>query len=115
MALAMKRRRRAGFVAALVLLSPSLIFLTTFTYWPVLWVFNESFRVGRFAGQSGFGFGNYSRLFADPHFSRAAWNNFVYAAGTTAPSLVLALALALALRETNRFNALLRTLWSCHC
>jgi sn-glycerol 3-phosphate transport system permease protein len=54
--------------------------------------------------------GNYFRLFVDPHFARAAWNNFAYAAGTIAPSLVLALALALALRETNRFNAILRTL-----
>jgi sn-glycerol 3-phosphate transport system permease protein len=106
----MKSRRRACIVGAVVLLGPSLIFLSAFTYWPVFRVFNESFLVGRFAGESTFGFGNYLRLFADPHFSRAAWNNLVYAAGTIIPSLVLALALALALRETNRLNALLRTL-----
>jgi sn-glycerol 3-phosphate transport system permease protein len=104
-----KSRRRADIVGALVLLGPSLMFLGAFTYWPVLRVFNESLLVGRFAGQGAFGFGNYIRLFADPHFSGAAWNNLVYAVGTIAPSLVLALALALALRETDRFNALLRT------
>jgi len=105
-----KSRQRAGIVGALVLLGPSLIFLSAFTYWPVLRVLGESFLVGRFAGESGLGFGNYLRLFADPHFARAASNNLIYAAGTIAPSLVLALALALALRETNRFTAFLRTL-----
>lgn len=105
-----KSRQRAGIVGAIVLLAPSLVFLSAFTYWPVLWVLDESFLVGRFAGESAFGFGNYLHLFADPHFSRAASNNLVYAAGTIAPSLVLALALALALRETNRFTALLRTM-----
>ena len=88
-----------------MLLGPSLIFLSAFTYWPIFWVVTASLRVGRFAGESAFGVDNYFRLFADPHFSRAAWNNLAYAAGTIAPSLVLALALALALRETNRFNA----------
>ena len=82
---AMKSRRRACIVGAVVLLGPSLIFLSAFTYWPVFRVFNESFLVGRFAGESTFGFGNYLRLFADPHFSRAAWNNLVYAAGTIIP------------------------------
>ena len=96
-------------MGALALLGPSLIFLSAFTYWPILRVLSDSFHVGRFAGESALGIGNYLRLFADPHFSRAAWNNLAYAAGTIAPSLVLALALALALRETNRFNALLRT------
>jgi sn-glycerol 3-phosphate transport system permease protein len=109
-AFVVKSRRRAIPVGALVLLGPSLIFLCAFTYWPILWVLDKSFVVGRFGGKSGFGFGNYLRLFADPHFAHAACNNLAYAVGTVAPSLVLALALALGLRETSRFNALLRTL-----
>jgi sn-glycerol 3-phosphate transport system permease protein len=101
---------RARWLPVAVLLAPSLVFLIAFTYWPLLRVIAESFIVGRFAGQSAIGIDNYQRLFADPHFTRAAWNNVVYVAGTIAPSLVLALLFALALRETTRLTALLRTL-----
>ncbi|MBV8779273.1 MAG: sugar ABC transporter permease [Alphaproteobacteria bacterium] len=104
------RRVATGWLPAVVLLAPSLLFLALFTYGPVLRVLGESLLVGRFAGQSAIGLGNYQRLFADAHFARAAWNNIAYAVGTIVPSLVLALFLALALRETNRFTAVLRTL-----
>jgi len=104
------RRSRARWLPALILLALSLIFLFAFTYWPVVRVFGQSFAVGRFAGQHALGLGNYQRLFADPHFARAAWNNLVYAAGTIVPSLVLALLFALALRKTTRLNTVLRTL-----
>jgi sn-glycerol 3-phosphate transport system permease protein len=103
-------RRRLRLLPVVVLLAPSLLFLALFTYWPVARVLGESLVVGRFAGEHAIGFGNYLRLFADPHFARAAWNNTVYAAGTIVPSLCFALALALALRESTRLNALLRTL-----
>jgi sn-glycerol 3-phosphate transport system permease protein len=95
---------------ATALLAPSAIFLSAFTYWPVLRVLGESFLVGRFVGQYRLGLENYQRLFADAHFARAALNNVVYAAGTIVPSLALALLFALALRETTRWNAVLRTL-----
>jgi sn-glycerol 3-phosphate transport system permease protein len=103
-------RRPRRWLPVMILLAPSLVFLGLFTYGPVLRVLGESLIVGRFVGDHAIGVGNYQRLFADPHFARAAVNNFVYALGTIVPSLVLALALALALRETNRFTALLRTL-----
>ena len=108
--LTLPRRRSHRWLPVIVLLAPSLVFLGLFTYGPVLRVLIESLIVGRFAGDHAIGLGNYHRLFADPHFARAALNNFVYALGTIVPSLVLALALALALRETNRFTAVLRTL-----
>jgi sn-glycerol 3-phosphate transport system permease protein len=104
------RRRSYRWLPVVVLLAPSLVFLGLFTYGPVLRVMGESLVVGRFAGDHAVGLGNYQRLFADPHFARAALNNLIYALGTIVPSLVLALALALALRETNRFTAVLRTL-----
>ncbi|HTW52229.1 MAG TPA: sugar ABC transporter permease [Stellaceae bacterium] len=94
----------------IILLAPSLVFLGLFTYGPVLRVVWESLIVGRFAGDHALGLGNYQRLFADPHFACAAFNNFIYALGTIVPSLALALALALVLRETTRFTAVLRTL-----
>jgi sn-glycerol 3-phosphate transport system permease protein len=104
------RRRSHRWLPIVVLLAPSLIFLGLFTYGPVLRVLGESLVVGRFAGDHTIGLGNYQRLFADPHFARAALNNLIYALGTIVPSLILALALALALRETNRFTTVLRTL-----
>ena len=104
------RRRSYRWLPIVALLAPSLVFLGLFTYGPVLRVLGESLIVGRFAGEHAVGIDNYHRLFADPHFARAALNNLIYALGTIVPSLVLALALALALRESNRLTALLRTL-----
>jgi sn-glycerol 3-phosphate transport system permease protein len=103
------RRLRASWLPAAALLAPSLVFLIAFTYWPIVRVLVDSFLVGRFADHQA-GLGNYQRLFADPHFARAAWNNVVYAVGTIVPSLCLALLFALALRETTRLTAVLRTL-----
>jgi len=103
-------RVRRRWPMVLALLAPSLVFLVLFTYGPIVRVAVDSLMVGRFAGETTLGFGNYHRLFADPHFTRAAANNLVYAVGTIVPSLILALALALALRESNRFTAILRTL-----
>lgn len=100
---------RSRWLPAVALLAPAFAFLAAFTYWPVLRVLGESFMVGRFAGQHALGLDNYRRLFADPHFARAAWNNAEYAFGTIVPSLVLALLFALALRDTNRFTTVLRT------
>jgi sn-glycerol 3-phosphate transport system permease protein len=104
------RHRRSRWLPAFALLAPSLFFLVAFTYWPVVRVIVDSLVVGRFAGQGAIGLGNYHRLFADPHFSRTALNNAVYAAGTIAPSLGLALAFALGLRASTRTNAVLRSL-----
>jgi len=96
-------------LAAYALLAPSAVFLAAFTYWPVLQVVVGSLTEHAFGGATRWGFGNYARLFADPHFARAVWNNLVYAAGTIVPSLSLALGFALALRETTRFATILRT------
>lgn len=100
---------RSRWLPVIGLLGPAIIFLAAFTYWPVLRVLGESFMVGRFAGQHALGLDNYRRLFADPHFARAAWNNAAYGVGTIVPSLVLALLFALALWDTNRFTTSLRT------
>ncbi len=102
--------RRRSIVAAFVLLAPSGVFLAAFTYWPVLEVLVRSFIDQQFGEVARFGFGNYERLFADPHFRQAAWNNVVYGVGTIVPSLALALLFSLGLRDNRRFTAFLRTL-----
>ena len=104
-----RNRARPG-LTAYALLLPSAVFLLAFTYWPVVQVIRTSLTVKGFRGAAHWGFDNYSRLFADPHFSTAVLNNFVYAAGTIVPSMVLALLFAVALRETTRLNSVLRTL-----
>ncbi len=105
------QRRRplsVGAVAGL-LLAPSLVFLVAFTYLPIVQVGVRSLTEQRFGETARWGFGNFVRLFADPHFINAASNSALYAAGTIIPSLMLALGFALALRESGRLTSVLRT------
>jgi sn-glycerol 3-phosphate transport system permease protein len=97
-------------LTAYALLLPSAVFLIGFTYWPVVQVVRTSLTVRGFRNASHWGLGNYTRLFADEHFSTAVVNNIVYAAGTIVPSIVLALLFAVALKETTRLTSVLRTL-----
>ncbi len=107
---ARRRARARPALLATALLAPSAVFLLTFTYWPVLQVLISSLTVQSFGAAAHPGIGNYLRLFADPHFATAVTNNVIYAAGTIIPSLTLALAFALGLRESTRFATILRTL-----
>ena len=102
--------RRLRLQGAYLLVAPSLFFLVLFTYWPVAQVALTSFKIHRFGGVAHWGFGNYARLIADPHFGRAVWNNVVYALGTIIPSLALALLFAVGLRASTRLNTALRAL-----
>jgi sn-glycerol 3-phosphate transport system permease protein len=104
-----RARMRPALLGAL-LLAPSAAFLLAFTYWPVLQVLLSSLTVSSFGGATHWGLGNYARLLTDPHFARAVINNLIYAAGTIVPSLALALAFALGLRESTHFAVALRTL-----
>ncbi len=103
-----RRPMPAGVVAAL-LLAPSLVFLAAFTYWPIVGVTLRALTEQQFGETGRWGFGNFARLFSDPHFATAARNSTIYAAGTILPSLALALAFALALKESGRVAAVLRT------
>ena len=104
------RRPRREERTALLLLLPSALLLAAFTYWPLAQVAWRSLEQARFGQPEQLGFGNYARMFADPHFSRAALNNALYAAFTIGPSVLLALLFALALQQGSRLDALLRTL-----
>ena len=78
-------------------------------HWPVAGTTLNAFTEQRFGQAAQWGFGNFSRLFADAHFAAAAAHSAEYAAGTIIPSLALALIFALRLREATRLNAALRT------
>ncbi|HWU00498.1 MAG TPA: sugar ABC transporter permease [Terriglobales bacterium] len=94
---------------AAILLAPSLILLALFTYWPIVQVLYQSLSVASFGGQAHLGLDNFHRLFADPHFGKAVWNNVIYGVFTIFPSIVLSLLFAVGLKESTRFSALLRT------
>ena len=95
--------------AAGLLLAPSLLLLAAFTYLPITRVVARSLLEQQLNAPARWGFGNFVRLFADPHFATVAWNSVVYALGTVVPSLVLALGFALALAGNGRLVAVLRT------
>ena len=93
-----------------LLLAPSLVLLTLFTYGPVGQVLLRSLQVKRFGQPMAWGVTNYTALLEDERFARALGNTAVYAAGTIVPRLVLALLFALALREAGLLSSLVRTL-----
>ena len=107
-------RRRRVRLLPYALLAPSLVFLALFTYLPVARVLVESFydRPHGTGGATTFvAFGNYAKVLADPAFRQAALNNLVYAVGVLVPTLVLALAFALAVQRSTRFSGVLRTVF----
>jgi sn-glycerol 3-phosphate transport system permease protein len=107
-------RRRRLRLLPYALLAPSLLFLVLFTYLPVARVLVESFHDkphGTGAATAFVGLGNYAKVLADPAFRQAALNNLVYAVGVLVPTLVLALAFALAVQRSTRFSAVLRTVF----
>lgn len=97
-----------------LLLFPSLIFLALFTYWPIVQVVTSSLGFGATGIEAKAGAAptlhHYVRLWQDEAFRTALLNNLIYAIGTIAPSIVIAVGLAVGLQESTRFNAFLRTI-----
>jgi sn-glycerol 3-phosphate transport system permease protein len=106
-------RRRRVRLLPYALLAPSVLFLGLFTYLPVARVLVESFYDKPHTGGATtfVGLGNYAKVLADPAFRQAALNNLIYAVGVLVPTLVLALAFALAVQRSTRFSAVLRTVF----
>ncbi|ALR78841.1 carbohydrate ABC transporter permease [[Enterobacter] lignolyticus] len=94
-----------------LILSPSLLFLLLFTYFPLVRSVYDSLFDTRMAGDTApfVGAGNFSRLFADGVFWQSLINNLVYILLTVIPGVTLALLLAVALWENHRVNRWLRT------
>ena len=91
----MARRRQA--IHGWLLLSPALVMLATFAFYPsVATVWTSLFSRGTRRQPSEFvGLENYARLLDDPTFREVAVNNILYAAVTIPVSILLALAMAL--------------------
>jgi sn-glycerol 3-phosphate transport system permease protein len=107
--------RRAGkrlkvSLPAYLLLLPSLVFLALFTYGAMGRVLIDALyqRATPKAPVRFVGLDNIAAVLADPAFTGAVLNNLVYAVGTAAPSIALALLFALALARTSAVNSALR-------
>ena len=80
-----------------ILLSPAMILLTTFAFYPslaTLWTSLFSRRTRRRPSEY-VGGENYADLFADPTFWKVVTNNLIYAGATIPISIAIALAMAL--------------------
>lgn len=94
-AVALARRRQA--VHGWLLLTPALVMLTTFAFYPtVATVWTSLFSRGTRRRPSEFvGLENFERLFADPTFWQVVQNNLIYAGLTIPASILIALVMAL--------------------
>jgi sn-glycerol 3-phosphate transport system permease protein len=109
--LAVRARRRRWRAQPYLLLVPSLVFLGTFTYYPVLSSLEMSlYQLSPATHQQHFvGFSNYAALAADPIFSRVLVNSAVFLLGTVPVTMALALVLAVLLARTHALSAAFRT------
>jgi sn-glycerol 3-phosphate transport system permease protein len=94
------------------LLAPQLIITTIFFLWPAAQAVRSSFeREDPFGFRTTFiWFQNYTRLFADPGYLRAASNTAVFAVGVTILSMGVALLLAVAVNRLLRSGKFYTTL-----
>ena len=94
-----------------LILSPSLLFLLLFTWFPLGRSVYDSLFDTRMAsdGAQYVGLDNFARLFADNVFWQSLGNNLLYILLTVVPGVTLALLLAVALSENHRVNRWLRT------
>ena len=90
-----ERRRQA--IYGWILLSPAVVLLSTFAFYPSVATFWSSIfsRQTRRRPSEYVSFENYSDLFADPTFWKVVINNLIYAGATIPISIVIALAMAL--------------------
>lgn len=91
----LERRRQA--IYGWLLLSPAMVLLTVFAFYPTIATLGSSLfsrgtrrRPSKFVGEE-----NYADLFADPTFWLVVKNNLLYAASTIPVSIIIALSMAL--------------------
>lgn len=91
-------------------ISPWIIGFIAFTIYPLLASLYYSFTdFSLFGSPQLIGLANYSRLFADPKFTKSMTNTLVFLAAIVPASIIVALLLALLLNNNTRGNAIYRT------
>ncbi len=92
---------------------PSMIIFTGFVFLPLLASFVFStFKIDMMFRKLIFlGFDNYSRLFGDHRLWNSLFNTLYYTAGLVPVQIMLSLLAAVALREQNRFNSFIKSVF----
>lgn len=92
-----QNERKRQVIYGWILLSPAVVLLTTFAFYPsIATLWSSLFSRGTRRRPSEFvGVENYTDLFADPTFWKVVSNNLVYAGATIPISIAIALAMAL--------------------
>ena len=106
-----RARRRLWRGRAYLFLLPSLVFLVTFTYYPVLRSLDLSLeQLSPATHRLTFvGLDNYTGLASDPVFGQVLRNSAEFLVGTVPVTMALALVLALLLSRTNLLSTAFRT------
>jgi multiple sugar transport system permease protein len=106
------RRRHGETATAWTYLSPSVVVIIGLSVVPVVWSLLLSFQANDLVTPSRFvGLDNYAALAEDPHFAQSVGNTLLYTVCYVPLSIVLGLALALALNRRIRFVGLYRTMF----
>jgi ABC-type sugar transport system permease subunit len=95
------------------MLAPSLVFLASFTYWPIIRSIIYGFHDVQLGSTEIFfvGWENYQRLWGDALFWHSLRNTVVYMVVTVPTSIAMALVLAVALDRKLRGTALYRSVF----
>ncbi|MEU6674882.1 sugar ABC transporter permease [Streptomyces sp. NPDC046925] len=109
---ALRRRRRSESATAWAFVSPAVLVILGLSVLPVIWSLLLSFQANDLVTPSRWvGIDNYRALSRDPNFSQAVRNTLLYTLMYVPLSIVIGLALALALNRRIRFVGLYRTLF----
>jgi multiple sugar transport system permease protein len=109
---ALRRRRRGETATAWAFISPAVLVILGLSVLPVVWSLLLSFQANDLVTPSRWvGLDNYRALAQDPNFSQAVRNTLLYTFLYVPLSIVIGLALALALNRRIRFVGLYRTLF----
>ncbi|WP_203453833.1 carbohydrate ABC transporter permease [Jiangella aurantiaca] len=105
------RRRRKEYLLFLLMISPNLVIIGTFDYWPV--IYNAWLSLTRWNMISGVpryvGLENYQNLFTSSSFHGILLNTLTFSAAIVVGSVVLGLALALLFDQKLRGRGIVRT------
>ncbi|MGI0479827.1 carbohydrate ABC transporter permease [Geminocystis sp. CENA526] len=94
---------------AWIFLTPALILLTIFLFFPILYLIYLSFTDGNLISQKWVGSLNYKKLLIDPDFRQIIFNTFYFSIVTIIPSIIIPLLLSIILNQQIILKGFFRT------
>ena len=99
--------RQQEAITAWLFLTPALILLALFVFYPIAYLLYLSFTTGSFTSEGI----NYFRLAVNPDFWQVIRNTLYFTVATVIPSLILPLIIAVLLNQAVALRSLLRTVY----